>query len=199
MIGRRLIISIGLLGLALPALAWGLSGGVGGGPVEMELLDKQLEDLAARQGAEFSPISLVWGAEGAIWPWPNFGARLEYLSASGAVLGREVERLSTEALGLEACFRGSLGTLGLEAGLGCYWVTVSGLATGQGTALGGHVAGTLSLLSWGTFGLKVRIGGRYLPGSSVQASGDVEVLPGSVDFSGPFIDIVVEWNPRGMR
>lgn len=199
MIRRGLIVGLGLLGLALPALAFGLSGGVGGGLVEMEDLSEQLEQLAARQGAESSPIRLVWGADGAIWPWPNFGARLEYLSASGAVLGREVERLSITALGLEACVLISLPLLGLEAGLGGYWITVSGLATGQGTALGGHVAGTLSLLSWETLGLKMRIGGRYLPGSSVQASGDVDVLPGDVDFSGPFIDIVVEWNTRGMR
>jgi hypothetical protein len=104
---RKVLLLLILMGFALPSFAMELSGGLGGGFVGMGYLNEQLEVLTARQEAEFSPIRQAWGVQFAVWPWSQLGVGVRVLSASGAVHNRMSERLSSVALGIEAC--GALG------------------------------------------------------------------------------------------
>lgn len=192
---RKVLLLLVLIGLALPAIAMELSGGLGSGLVGMDYLNGQLEALAARQEAEFSPIRQAWDVQVAVWPWPNLGGGLRLLSASGAIHDRILEKVSVAGLGIEACGRFRLPIFGqslrIEGGLGLYGATLLGVMFGKGLGMGGYASVGLPIFALGGLRLNIKAVLQYLPFRSIR-DGENVIAPvdmAVVDFSGFFIGL----------
>ena len=186
----KVLLLLILMGFALPSFAMELSGGLGSGFVGMGYLNGQLEALAARQEAEFSPIRQAWHVQFVVWPWSQMGFGMRVLSASGAIHNRIPERLSSVALGIEACGRFRLPMFGqplrIEGGLGVYGAALSGVMSGKGLGLGGYASVGLPILLLGGLRLNIKAVLQYLPFRSIR-DGEEAIAPvdmAAVNFSG---------------
>jgi len=192
---EKILLLLVLIGIALPASAMDLSGGLGTGFVKMGYLNEQLEALAARQEAEFSPIRQAWDVQLEVWPWSQVGFAVRVLSASGVIHDRISERLSSVALGIEACGRFRLPMFGrplrIEGGLGVYGAALSGAMSGKGLGFGGYAAVGLPILSLGGLRLNIKAGLQYLPFRSIRDGGNIIAPVGmaAIDFSCFFIGL----------
>jgi hypothetical protein len=192
---RKVLLLLILMGFALPSFAMELSGGLGGGFVGMGYLNEQLEVLTARQEAEFSPIRQAWGVQFAVWPWSQLGVGVRVLSASGAVHNRMSERLSSVALGIEACGRFRLPIFGrplrIEGGLGVYGAALSGIMSGKGLGFGGYASVGLPIFALGGLRLNIKAVLQYLPFYSIRDGQEVIAPVGvaAIDYSGFFIGL----------
>jgi hypothetical protein len=196
---RKVFLLLVLIGLALSASAMELRVGLGGGFVGMGYLNEQLEVLAARQEAEFSPIRQAWDVQFAVWPWSQVGIGMRVLSASGAIHNRASEMLSSVALGIEACGRFHLPMFGrplrIEGGLGVYGAALSGVISGKGLGFGGYASVGLPILSLGGLRLNIKAVLQYLPFRSIRDGEKVTAPVGiaAIDYSGFFIGLDLLW------
>lgn len=165
----------------------------------MNYLNGQLQMLADRQDVERTLLRWAFEADLGVWVWPAVGVRGTWLGSFGALRGRTREPLSATALGAAACVRLPPGTGGMpvsvEAGVGAYLVSVSGLVTGDGVAWGGHLAGAITVVSGGSLVVEVRLGLRYLPVRQIGSGREI-VAPDdgpAVDFSGISLGVTFGW------
>jgi len=195
----KLLIVLVLCGVSWPGLAFKLAGGVGVSLVNMAYLNETLAAMAARQGVAFSPIILGWNAEVAAWPWPLFGVKGNVLWASGVIQGREALSISVSAFGGEICggFSFPLYILPaeIEAGIGAYLVSASGLIEGYAVAFGGYALLGARLFTLLDFALDLGFGFRYLPVRTLVGGRETIAPEGmnAVDFSGLFVSLVLKW------
>lgn len=178
--------------------AMGLGGSLG--LVDMEHMNEMLSALAARHGAEFTPLRTALGAALEVWPWPFLGVGGEGLSTTGKILSREELALSAFLLALTTKMRLELDVLGVrlrtKAALGGGWAWTTGLVEGNGwgwvfsLSLGG-------VLKFGGFELWLELGYRWAQAASLRTPREVlrPSTGAALDFSGPFGGVGLFWRP----
>ena len=118
-----------------------------------------------------------------------------HTAASGAIHNRIAERLSSVALGIEACGRFRLPMFGqplrIEGGLGVYGAALSGMISGKGLGLGGYASVGLPIFALGGLRLNIKTGLQYLPFRSIRDEDNVIAPVGiaAIDYSGFFIGL----------
>ncbi|MEN3011009.1 MAG: hypothetical protein ABDI20_08650, partial [Candidatus Bipolaricaulaceae bacterium] len=163
-------------------------------------LNEHLSALAAREGADFSPLRTAWGLSFALRPWPILGLRLEGLSSGGRILGRNERYLSAFFLAVQAELGLDLLLYGIrwrgETGIGGGWAWTRGLIEGNGWGWVVSARASGSVLRLGNLELGLEAGYRWAAVAVLRTVRE-ELRPRNVpalDFSGPFVGVRLSWS-----